>query len=992
MAEETVRGVPFTRSYSLEDIGNVPRGSRLGFDRFGRVAVIHDAVYAVLNDGVWLNLAEAGGRDRVPMANVAQAGDGRGYYGARGEWGRVEAGADGLLHPVSLAPANAPGWVAAAVFRELIVTKGAIYFAGWNGVVRRDLASGRQDLFESPRLSRMFRLGEEVYLSSHDGAVHRIDAISGVLVREPDTELEGRVVGHATPFDEGRSLLALREGRVMIFDGRRLSPWLKGEAEAALGAGNIPAILRLVDGRVAIAATGKGIFLFSAEGELLMTLTAPDYRNVTELANREPGVLWAATEDAVEKILYGSPLSTFGQRLGLPVQWPLVVKWRGKVVVASAGKLYAAAPGEPGETTRFAPMETQPPGGAWALAAWGDQLLAGSGSGVYSLENDGLFHSVRSVTDVSHLVMTDARRCFVIGRSEIALLERKDGAWRESVNRIPGVRNPAVVHRVRDSVWIEMGGEGVARLTRTEGRLRLDVIPNEKTSGEAWVNVGSVGDIVVLSSLREEPRRFFDESAGRWVPGTELQSLLERSPHWIARVRQDEDGVIWATHNEGLVRFTPSAAGGHDVDASSFDRVNDRYPVVHVLPGNDVWMSAERSLYHLERDWISSAPEPPRPRLVSLVDLQRNEELRVSDALDGAPLRLSRARNNLSFRFYSGTDAWRRAPVYEYRLSKEEPWTAVDGSLITLRGLRETRHELEVRIEGAAAGSQVSAPFVFEILPPWNRSPVAYVLFGAASLLLLFGASRGSSYLERRRNRRLEQEVRDRTVQLEAAMAKLGEETRNAATLAERDRLAREIHDSVQQGLTGAMLQLDSTLKSPVMSGDLRARLNVVRNMVSYSRQEVEHAVWDMESPLLDGGDLPDALRNLTAFMSSGEVAVDVAISGAPIPLDRAVNHNLLRIAQEASTNAFRHARARRIFIRLEYGAGVVSLEIADDGVGFRPADVLRNNDGHLGLRGMRTRAKKLRGTLEIASAPGEGARLRVVVPAAAGQPISDDA
>ena len=83
----SARGVPFTRSYSHADIGNVPRGSRLGFDRFGRVAVIHDAIYSVLNDSVWLNLAEPGGRGRVSMANVVQAGDGRSYYGARSEWG-----------------------------------------------------------------------------------------------------------------------------------------------------------------------------------------------------------------------------------------------------------------------------------------------------------------------------------------------------------------------------------------------------------------------------------------------------------------------------------------------------------------------------------------------------------------------------------------------------------------------------------------------------------------------------------------------------------------------------------------------------------------------------------------------------------------------------------------------------------------------------------------------------------------------------------------
>lgn len=991
---EAVRGVPFTRSYSHEDIGNVPRGSRLGFDRFGRVAVIHDAVYSVLNDSVWLNLAEPGGVGRVSMTNVVQAADGRGYYGARGAWGRVEPGADGKLHAVSLVPPDPPGWIATAVFSELVATDDGVYFASWNGVVFWDLARRRSLAFEVPKAGRMFRVGASVHLSTIEGGLYRIDPAGGELVPVPGTQLEGSVVDRAAPLDERRTLLALRDGGLAVFDGRELTPWPRRDAEIVRG--DVAAMRQLVDGRVAIGVTGRGLFLFSTEGELLMALTTPEYRNVTELANREPGVLWAETEDAVEKILYGSPLSAFGQRVGLPVRWPLVARWNGRIVVASDGKLYGAVAGARGEPTRFAPMSAQPTGGAWALAARGERLLAGNGSGVYSLEDDGAFHPLHPMLDVVHLVMTAEDRCFVVGRTEIALLEREHGDWVERVPRIPGVPNPAVVHRVGDSVWMEMGGDGVARLWEEGGQLRLDVVPNEAGTEDSWVNVGSVGELVVLSAARETPRRFFDQRLGRWVEARALRELLDRSPHWIARLQRDESGVIWATHNEGLVRFTPDG-DGYEIDANSFDRVDDRYPVVRILPGDDVWLSAQRSLYHLERDWVSEAPPPPRPVLVSVMEPPNGEELTPGVAVGPAarePVpRLPHARNNLSFRFYSGTDAWRRAPAYEYRLGGGEPWTPVDGSVVAFRGLREGRYELQVRLAGAEADARVSEPFAFEIAPPWHRSSPAYLVFGLGAAVALVAASRGSSYLERRRNRRLERVVRERTRQLEDAMAKLGEETRNAATLAERDRLAKEIHDSVQQGLTGAILQLDSTLKTPAVGEELRARLNVVRNMVAYSRQEVEHAVWDMESPLLEGIELADALRNLTAFIGSGETAVAVSVEGEPVALERAVNHNLLRIAQEATTNALRHARARTVRIRLAYAAGWVSLEVADDGQGFRPAEVMRSQGGHLGLRGMKSRARKVNGTLEILGAPGEGTRIRVTVRLSDGQnPLGQNA
>lgn len=974
-AAPAARGTPFTRSYSYEDIGNVPRGSRLGFDRFGRLAVIHDAVYSVLNDSVWLNLAEQGGPGRVSMANVVQGLDGRSYYGARAAWGYVEFGADGRLHPIPLTPENPPGWVSTALFRDVIVTPAGVFFSSWNGVAYWDFQRRTNVLFEVPRLSRTFLVGDRVYVSAFDQPLHYIDTKAGVLVPAAGTELDREVVEHSTPLDAHRSLLALVDGGLVVFDGEHVSPWLAPGNNFI--SGDISVVQQLVDGRIALGVTGQGILLASPEGELLMALRTPEYRNITALANREPGVLWVETEHAIEKVFYDGPLSAFDQRLGLPTAWPIVGLWKNQIVVASDGKLYRAINGAAGEPTYFEPTPTQPPGGAWALAAWGDRLLAGSGSGLYSAGPDGVFRPLPSVGDLAHLVMTDDSHCFVIGRAEIALLEWRDGEWVETVPRIPGVSNPAIVHRVKNSVWIEMGGGGVARLWRDGGRLRLDVVPNESWTKGSWVNIGALDDIVILSATREEPRRFFNQQTGAWVEAPELQRLLERSPYWIARLQKDANGVIWATHNEGLIRFTPDGRD-YDMDTSSFDLVNDRYPVVRVLPNNDVWMAAERSLYHVERNWMP-ASSPAKPTLVSVVDHGLNQELLTGDTTSS--LQLPYSRNSLSFRFYSGTDAWRRAPTYEYRLSEREPWIPFDGSLLSFRGLREGSYRLEVRAAGVHASEEVSAPFVVEVLPPWHRSLPAYLVFGSLGILALFGTARGLNYLERRRNRRLEELVHERTLQLEEAMARLGDETRNAATLAERDRLASEIHDSVQQGLTGAILQLDSTLKIPAVDADVRSRLSVVRNMVSYARQEVEHAVWDMESPLLDGTELADALRNLTAFVNSGEVAVDISVTGQAIPLGRTISHNLLRIAQEATTNAFRHARAGRITIRLDYRPDSIAMHIADDGVGFRPDDVLQSGRGHLGLPGMRARAKKLRGTFEIVSAPGQGTSLRIEVP-----------
>jgi signal transduction histidine kinase len=981
-----IRGLPFTRSYSLEDIGYGPRSARLDFDRFGRVVVIHDDVYAVLNDSVWQNLAARAGPKGTAMSNVVQGPDGRMYYAGRASWGEAEVRADGLLHARPLLPPNPPAWVRSASFTDALVTRDGVYFVSAGGVAFRDVRRGETQLFEYRRIAKAFCVGDQVYVSAFDQPLSRINIAAHAVETLPDIQGMSTVVVVATPLDAGHALVALLDGRILVFDGQHLAPW---EPQQRAGiAGSISVLHHLADGHIAIGVTGKGLWLVSKEGEIVLFLDQPQYHRITALANREPGVLWVATEDGIEKVLYSSSLTTFGQQLGLTVGWPIIERWQDKLYIASAGHLYAATTGAPGAPTRFELCPHEPPGGTWALAAWGPRMLAGGPDSIYSVETDGTLRRVAAVRDVAHLIMFDAEHCYAIGRTEIALLEWRDGAWTESAPRARGVTYPSVAHRVGRSVWIEMGGQ-VGRLWLHDGRPQLDIEPNANWTKRPWVNIGSVHDTVVLSAAAGE-RRFFDEARGAWSDAPKLRELLDRSPFWLPRMQTDEAGTIWATCEDGLVRFLPRG-DDYDFDTNTFDPINDRYPVLQVLPGNDVWIFASQSLYHVEPRWTAGRRRDLTPVLVSLVDTA-GEELLTTARSPADPIRYPFDRSGLTFRFYSGSDAWRRVPVYEYRQGAREAWTALAGSQLSFRGLHEGSYSVHVRMRDKSGRSGPVTTIDFAVLPPWYRSSLAYLLYASLVALLLVGVTRWSSYLERRRSRQLEEVVRERTRQLETTMAQLGEETRTSATLAERDRMANEIHDSVQQGLTGAILQLESTLTLPAVTGEVRSRLDVVRNMVSYARQEVQHAVWDMESPLLEGTEVGTALRNLTTFVGSVATSVEVDVVGEPFDLDRSTSHHLLRIAQEATTNAIRHSQAQRIAIRLEYESGSVTLEIHDDGIGFQPAEVLQERVGHLGLKGIRTRVKKLRGHLDINSSPNGGTTIRVNVPASVPPESSDHA
>jgi signal transduction histidine kinase len=209
------------------------------------------------------------------------------------------------------------------------------------------------------------------------------------------------------------------------------------------------------------------------------------------------------------------------------------------------------------------------------------------------------------------------------------------------------------------------------------------------------------------------------------------------------------------------------------------------------------------------------------------------------------------------------------------------------------------------------------------------------------------------------------------------------------AVLNERTRVARELHDTVEQGLAGIALQLEAVAGSFHTAPEAaRQSLDVARQMLRYSLEETRRSVMDLRSQALESRDLAGALESLARQMTINTRAqAEVHVTGTPHRLDAAEEHHLLRIGLEALTNALKHGGATRIDIELQFGPGGTNLIVSDNGQGLESAS--RATAGaHFGLQGVRERVDKLGGLLDIDSKPGEGTRLAVLVPArAAGVP-----
>jgi len=211
------------------------------------------------------------------------------------------------------------------------------------------------------------------------------------------------------------------------------------------------------------------------------------------------------------------------------------------------------------------------------------------------------------------------------------------------------------------------------------------------------------------------------------------------------------------------------------------------------------------------------------------------------------------------------------------------------------------------------------------------------------------------------------------------------------AVLNERLRVARELHDTVEQGLAGIALQLEAVAGSfETAPGAARESLNVARQMLRYSLEETRRSVMDLRSQALERSDLAGALETLARQMTLNTTAqACVRVNGSLRRLDAAKEHHLLRIGLEALTNALKHGRATRIDIELSFTPDSTRLLVTDDGQGLESAE-RASGGAHFGLQGVRERVDKLGGVLEIDSSPGAGTRLVVTIPARLeSQPLS---
>ncbi|TRV78515.1 sensor histidine kinase [Streptomyces sp. 130] len=305
--------------------------------------------------------------------------------------------------------------------------------------------------------------------------------------------------------------------------------------------------------------------------------------------------------------------------------------------------------------------------------------------------------------------------------------------------------------------------------------------------------------------------------------------------------------------------------------------------------------------------------------------------------------------------------------------------------LLPRRGIRPGLLAVAVIMAGAQSGST---------LPPatlMNWTVFGIVLAVHTTLTMVF-AHIGDREAEQDRartetitaletaNARLEQALAENA----GLHAQLLVQAREAGVADERSRLAAEIHDTIAQGLTGIIAQLQAAASTADTDPDL-AREHLVRaaGLARHSLGEARRSVHNLLPAALEHDDLPGALEKTVAGWSERTgVRAEFTVTGTVAPLHDEVGATLLRIAEEALANAGRHAQASRAGVTLSYMGDEITLDVRDDGRGFDPAALPPyRGAGGFGLGGMRSRAERIAGTVEVETGPGLGTAVSARVP-----------
>lgn len=745
------------------------------------------------------------------------------------------------------------------------------------------------------------------------------------------------------------------DGGIARWDGRTLTR----VADRAVPGAN--QALTMIEDRAGgtWVGTSRGVARLRADGGLAFDSREANGRPVTALFEDRESNLWIGTPMGIER-WRARTFQTYASGAIGDSQGPVLVDARSRVWFAPAAGGLAWFDGS--DARRVAALDGDV---VYSIAAHGSALWIGrQRSGLTQLaEVEGRFVArtygvADGLPQNSVFAVMAARNGSIWAGTLSGGVSRLAGGRFTTFSTADGLPSNTVTALAEDSRGIVWLGTPAGLSSYSNGRwttlsVRDGLPSNEVTALYADAGIMWVGTSAGLAYLDAGTLR---------VPRT-VPAEMKEPVHGLATIGI---GWLWIATANRVLRVSHSALLGGTVgmgdvreyglaDGLRSVETMKRQPSVAAGADGRIWFSFNRSLSVVApRRVIDASP----PSIVHLLGVSAD-----GAALDAsAPVRLPSPRQRLTFSFNGLSFAVPERVRYRYRLDGfdgdwSEPTAAREASYTNLPPGPYTFRVMASNSDGIWNGSEAAVAIDIGRVfwqTTWFRTAAI-----ASVALMAFGAYRVRVYqMTRQLNVRFEER------------------------LAERTRIAQELHDTLLQGFLSASMQLHVATDALPEESPARAGLARVGELMRQVIEEGRNAVRGLRSATPGPYDLGQALSNVQQELGLGAATgFRVIVEGQPRPLNPLVRDEIYRIGREALLNAFRHARASTVEVELEYASKHMRLLVRDDGVGIEPEVLKSGTDGHWGLSGMRERAERIGARFKVFSRSSAGTEVELWIP-----------
>ena len=533
------------------------------------------------------------------------------------------------------------------------------------------------------------------------------------------------------------------------------------------------------------------------------------------------------------------------------------------------------------------------------------------------------------------------------------------------------------------ALWVGTSENGLFRYDAKRGALqqfRADPKGPGSLSNNSVLDIAQTSDGTIWVSTAGGGLNRFNPTTATFKVYTEEDGLPNNVVYGIL---EDERGRLWLSTNNGLARFDPATETFRNYSVSDgLGSMEFNMSAFAQAPSGAMYFGSTNGLNAFYPDQIlDGAYDPP----VALTSLTHEGKPLLSGATPEAVQRieLRYPQNSFEFEFAALGFTAARQNQYAYMLEGfDKDWYLLGnkriGRYTNLPGGTYTLRLKAANSDGMWSAQTINIPVT--VIPPFWQTWWFRLSLGLGLVAASIGGYRLRVRRVVNRNRELEDLVRARTVEIE----KLFERTKELAVIEERNRLARDLHDSAKQKAFAALAQLGAVNGLARDNSPARKHLVEAENLVAEVIQELTFLIQEMHPAALLEKGLPATIREYVFEWENRNTTKAVVNIESPRRLELKVEQSVYRIIQETLANVARHSEARRVEVSLVYGSDFLRVIVADNGRGF---DVGAKMSG-LGLRSIRERVESIGGWVTFESESGLGTRVTLEVPIAAEQII----